>query len=100
VTLAAIEKACNETNSDYIYSYQFLDEHLTHFYETDKLILQLMWLSAAIAIFIGCLGLYALNSFMAAQKTKEIGVRKTLGAGVGSIGWLFGRQFAQLLIHL
>ncbi|MBO9611391.1 MAG: ABC transporter permease [Dyadobacter sp.] len=97
-TLAAFEKNWNEVNPEYIYSYQFLDEHLKAFYENDRLILQLMWLFAAIAIFIGCLGLYGLISFMAAQKTKEIGVRKTLGAGVGSIIWLFGRQFAQLLV--
>lgn len=97
-TLASIQKLWNETNPDYIYSYQFLDEHLQHFYELDQLILQLMWLFAGIAIFISSLGLYGLISFMVAQKTKEIGVRKTLGAGVGSIVWLFGRQFAHLLV--
>jgi len=97
-TLSALEKVWKEVNPEYIYEYEFLDEHLQHFYETDQLILQMLTIFSIIAIVIGCLGLYGLIAFMAAQKTKEIGVRKTLGASLGSIIWLFGKQFSQLLV--
>lgn len=97
-TLAALEQTWSSMHPDQIYEYQFLDEHIANFYRTEGLMLKLIQAFAAIAIFIGCLGLYGLVSFMTTQKTKEIGIRKALGSSVGQILWIFGKEFSRLIL--
>jgi len=97
-TLASIEKLWNSTYPEGIYEYQFLDEKIANFYKSETQLSQLYKIFAGIAIFISCLGLYGLVSFMAVQRTKEVGIRKTLGASVGHIVYLFSKEFTILIL--
>ena len=96
--LPALEKTWSSAHPDKIYEHQFLDERIVEFYETEDTMLKLIRVFSFIAIFIGCLGLYGLVTFMVAQKTKEIGIRKVLGSSVGEILWIFGKEFARLIL--
>ena len=97
-TLASVEKIWNSTFPEAIYEYQFLDDKIANFYKSDDQLAMLYKIFAGIAIFISCLGLYGLVSFMAVQRTKEVGIRKTLGASVGNIVYLFSKEFTLLII--
>jgi len=97
-TLKAVQKTWEQLYPDNIYQSEFLDERVARYYQLDQRIQQVIQTFTVIAIFIACLGLYGLVSFMAARKTREVGVRKVLGASVESILWLFGKEFVRLLL--
>lgn len=82
---------------EYVYNASFLDENINRFYANEQRISMMYKVYAIIAIFISCLGLYGLVSFMVVQKTKEVGIRKVLGASVQSIMYLFSKEFTILI---
>jgi putative ABC transport system permease protein len=96
--LPAIEKLWKGTYPDDVYEYRFLDESIASSYLQEQQLSVLYQVFAALAVFISCLGLYSLVSFMAATRAKEVGIRKTLGASASSIVYLFSREFTVLLL--
>jgi ABC-type antimicrobial peptide transport system permease subunit len=97
-TMQAIKKIWEKTLPNQVYEYRFLDDKIESFYKQESQLAQLYKIFAAIAIFLSCLGLYGLASFMAVQRTKEVGIRKVLGASEGSIVYLFSKEFIMLVI--
>jgi ABC-type antimicrobial peptide transport system permease subunit len=96
-TMQSIENQWKQTFPDYVYEYQFLDEKIAGFYKQESQLAQLYKIFAAIAIFLSCLGLYGLASFMAMQRIKEVGIRKVLGATAANIVYLFSKEFILLI---
>ncbi|MBL7825681.1 MAG: ABC transporter permease [Saprospiraceae bacterium] len=96
--LAQIKQVWESNFPNYYYEHRFMDERLDQFLETETMTLRLVRTFAGIAIFIGCLGLYGLATFMVAKKRKEIGVRKTLGANVSGLLWLFGKEYVRMIL--
>ncbi|HSU50024.1 MAG TPA: FtsX-like permease family protein, partial [Segetibacter sp.] len=96
-TMDAVKKIWQQTFPNYVYEYRFLDDKIESFYKQENQLSQLYKIFAAIAIFLSCLGLYGLASFMAVQRIKEVGIRKVLGATAGSIVYLFSKEFILLI---
>ena len=97
-TKAAVEDAWNQSYPEYAFTSAYMDENIAEFYKQDEQLSLLYKIFAGIAIFISCLGLYGLVTFMAIQRTKEIGIRKVLGASVQNIIYLFSKEFTILII--
>jgi putative ABC transport system permease protein len=84
-TIARIEKIWKTIYPDERFDYSFFDQSIERLYRSELNSSRLMDAAMCIAIFISCTGLFGLATFMAGQRTKEIAIRKTLGAGVGQI---------------
>ncbi|HEY4965063.1 MAG TPA: FtsX-like permease family protein, partial [Puia sp.] len=95
--LASLSKVYKDINPSYPFSYQFVDEEYKNLYSSELIISKLSVLFASLAILISCLGLLGLVMFSAEQRTKEIGIRKVLGASMGSIISLFSKDFLNLI---
>src|SRR5450432_222407 len=95
--LASLAKVYKDINPNYPFSYQFVDEEYKNLYSNELIIAKLSILFASLAILISCLGLLGLVMFSAEQRTKEIGIRKVLGASMGSIIGLFSKDFLKLI---
>ncbi|RYY58718.1 MAG: FtsX-like permease family protein [Chitinophagaceae bacterium] len=97
-TTAFVQTQWNKFFPEYANTSSFMDERIADFYRQEDQLALLYKIFAGIAIFISCLGLYGLVSFMAVQRTREVGIRKTLGASVGQIVYLFSKEFTLLVI--
>jgi len=100
-TRKAIDKLTpvfNKYNASFPYLYYFADDSYSRKFQLETLIGELSGLFAMLAIFISCLGLFALAAYMAEQRTKEIGIRKVLGASVSSVWLLLSKDFIVLVL--
>jgi putative ABC transport system permease protein len=96
--LQSARQVFNKYNPQYGFDYHFVDEGYAQKFNEEKRIGTLAGLFAGLTIFISCLGLFGLATYMAENRIKEIGVRKVLGASVGSITTLLSKDFLKLVI--
>jgi putative ABC transport system permease protein len=97
-TIEALEKAWKKVGPNEPFSYTFLDEEFGRVYSTEQRLGGIFEVFSTLAIVIACVGLFALTAFTAEQRTKEIGIRKVLGASVPGIVVLLSKEFGKLIL--
>ena len=97
-TLKFMEKKWSELCPEYPFEYHFLDDQINEMYMSDQRISRLFQYFTLLAIIISCLGLFGLASFFAQERTKEIGIRKVLGASVSGLLLLLSRDFIKWVL--
>lgn len=96
-TLGKLEATWNERISDRPFTYHFLDDDYNKLYVSEQRTSSLFSIAAALAIILACLGLFGLTAFTTIQRSKEIGIRRVLGANVSSITLLISKNFLELV---
>ncbi len=96
--IATLERLCKALNPKTPFTYQFSDLEFSKLYKSEEIVGKLSYYFASFAILISCLGLFGLAAFTAEQRTKEVGIRKVLGASVGSVVSLLSQDFVKLVL--
>ncbi len=97
-TIEFLESTWNKVAPEWPFQYSFVDQNYENLYRAEQRLSTVIWYFTGLAIFIASLGLFALASFTIERRTKEIGVRKVLGAPLGSIVYQLSRDFAKLVV--
>jgi putative ABC transport system permease protein len=97
-TLAFIDSKLKGFVPEFPFELKFLEEDIDRLYGTEQRIGTLVRYGTILAVFVACLGLFGLATFNAEQRTKEIGIRKVLGASVSGIVFLFSKEFAKWVL--
>jgi len=97
-TLGFIEETVKRLNPEFPFVYRFLDEDYGRLYRSEERVGAIVRTFANLAVFVSCLGLFGLASYMAERRTKEIGIRKVLGASVTAIIFFLSREFTKWVV--
>jgi len=97
-TMSFVEQKFKKFLPDYSFSYTFFDDQIDRMYDSERKLWQSLIIFTLIAVFIACLGLLGLASFTAEQRTKEIGIRKVLGASVSGIFMLLSQEYTKCVV--
>ena len=97
-TINGVEKTWKKVYGDRVFTYTFLDETFNRQYKSDEQLAAVITWFTGLAVIIACLGLFALSSFMVTRRTKEIGIRKSMGASIRSIYTMLSWDFLKWII--
>jgi len=97
-TLAQIKASWNKFSPEYPLEYSFLDQSFGEMYTAEDKLDTLLWTFTALAIFVGCMGLFGLAAYTAERRKKEVGIRKVLGAGTAGVVLLLSKDFIRLVV--
>jgi putative ABC transport system permease protein len=97
-TVASLQETWSRIVPDFPFSFVFLDDHLRQLYQNERQFLRVLTLFTVFTILIACMGIYGLISYVIQQRSKEIGIRKILGAKVSQVTWLLSSELTKLVV--